>query len=198
MMMIVMLIMLYCVCSSKVWVIRSRREDLLSKDSDYLHKNCLLCAAHFQPSQFMNSSVRNKLTWNAVPSLFNIPNPSPSLESKRRTLVRVQVPSTETSTSNCLSTNIQPTEQEFMNNCEGILSFTMPDHLHKQSVKTILVNFVRNGVDMTSSGLCPYGTEFILDLFVRCRIYFHLKYLSQKATDVAKRKNRKASKVMNT
>ena len=88
-----MLMNLCCtdVSRSKAWVVHSRREDLLKKDADYLRKNCHLCAAHFEPSQFMNTKARNKLIWNALPSLFSIPNPPALVQSQRRILVRTEV-----------------------------------------------------------------------------------------------------------
>ena len=87
--------------------------------------------------------------------------------------------------------------EKFMNVCEGTVSFHMTHQLHQPCVKASLLNILQNSVDISSSGLCPVGAEFVLDLFVRCRIYFRLKYVSQKATELVKRKNRKAKKVMN-
>ena len=74
--------MLTCICTmfyhvywnyfrSKRWVINSKREDLMTKDSVYLYTNCRLCSEHFIDSQFMNSGNRNKLIWNAVPTKFS-------------------------------------------------------------------------------------------------------------------------------
>ena len=42
-----------------------------------------LCAAHFEDSEFTNPSYEDRLNWNAVPTLFDIPNPPPRKESKR-------------------------------------------------------------------------------------------------------------------
>ncbi|XP_066970837.1 uncharacterized protein [Macrobrachium rosenbergii] len=54
---------------SKQWVIACKREDLLKKDYLYLKKNCTLCEVHFQETQFM-SQKKDKLVWNAVPTIF--------------------------------------------------------------------------------------------------------------------------------
>ena len=37
----------------------------------------------------MNPAECNKLVWNAIPSLFEIPNPPPTVKSSRRKIVRV-------------------------------------------------------------------------------------------------------------
>jgi hypothetical protein len=39
----------------------------------------------------MNTKARNKLIWNALPSLFSIPNPPALVQSQRRILVRTEV-----------------------------------------------------------------------------------------------------------
>ena len=63
----------------KRWVQLSRRDDLRKMSTEYLHANCKLCADHFEQSQFMNSVLRNKLVWNAVPSIFSVPSPPKKL-----------------------------------------------------------------------------------------------------------------------
>ena len=47
-----------------------QREDLLRKDAVSVHKNCRLCAKHFQDSCFRNHS-RNRLGKMAVPTRFS-------------------------------------------------------------------------------------------------------------------------------
>ncbi|XP_069670524.1 zinc finger protein 679-like isoform X2 [Periplaneta americana] len=65
----------------KKWLINSRREDLMKKSVVYLYNNIKFCSLHFEDTQFMNEN-RNKLTWNAVPTLFDVPNkPASSLGS---------------------------------------------------------------------------------------------------------------------
>jgi len=76
-------------CSCKQWVVRCRREDLLKRDAAYLNRNCFLCASHFEPSQFTNPAMRNRLIWNALPSVFDIRNPPSRLQSLRRQTIRV-------------------------------------------------------------------------------------------------------------
>ncbi len=67
------------------WVINSRRGDLDKKSSKELNKNYRMCGKHFEDSQFMNPSVKNKLVWNAVPTIFDVPNP-PKLITPQRPL----------------------------------------------------------------------------------------------------------------
>lgn len=65
-----MIILLLCL-RSKQWVVKSKREDLLKKTAEYLHKNCRLCDRHFQPLMFMNPAKKEDgLVWNAVPTVF--------------------------------------------------------------------------------------------------------------------------------
>ena len=73
-------------CRCKEWVQRSRWQDLLNKDVAKLYRNCHLCSDHFEEShsQFMNALEKKRLIWNAVPSVFNVPNPPPSVTSKQR------------------------------------------------------------------------------------------------------------------
>jgi hypothetical protein len=56
--------------SMKQWALNCQREDLLHKDAVSVHKNCRLCAKHFQDSCFRNYS-RNWLGKTAVPTRFS-------------------------------------------------------------------------------------------------------------------------------
>ena len=58
----------------KKWVQHVRREDLTHTP---LNKLChfQLCSNHFEDSQFMHRNTKSKLIWNAVPTLFDVPNP---------------------------------------------------------------------------------------------------------------------------
>ena len=67
----------------KRWVINCRRKDLLGASVDYLHRNCRLCDDHFETSQFMNSE-KKRLIWNAVPTVFDVPNPPKPIAIKRK------------------------------------------------------------------------------------------------------------------
>ena len=73
---------------SKEWVVLCRREDLMSKDGDYLYKNCKMCAEHFEDMMFAND-LRNRLTPEAKPTLFSVPNPPPTVGTKRRVIEKV-------------------------------------------------------------------------------------------------------------
>ena len=76
------LLLLTCRCQR--WVQASRRDDLRDKSTEYLSANCKLCADHFEPSQFMNSQIRKKLVWNAVPTVFQVPNPPKRIDGGRK------------------------------------------------------------------------------------------------------------------
>ena len=69
--------------------------------------------------------------------------------------------------------------------------------LHKTHVKENAKSAVRQS--LTNNIFCSSDVlEFILDLFVRCRLYFVLKYLNDKMHTIRKcTRNRKATKIMN-
>ena len=50
-----------------------------------------LCSKHFEDSQFMNKETKNKLIWNAIPTLFDVLNPpskiTPSWTIKPRSMM---------------------------------------------------------------------------------------------------------------
>ena len=71
--------MIGVLCRCKEWVLRSGRYDLLHKDVAKLHRTCLFCSNHFEDSQFMNPQEKKRLVWNAVPTLFNMPDQPPSV-----------------------------------------------------------------------------------------------------------------------
>lgn len=70
------------------WVQNTRRHDLLHRTAAYLSHNCRLCSDHFELSQFNNKQTKNRLVWDAVPTLFDIHNPPKQLYSQRRKLER--------------------------------------------------------------------------------------------------------------
>ena len=75
----------------KEWVILCRRQDLINKTSEYLYKNCKLCAQHFEDAMFTNH-LKYRLNAQAKPTIFNIPNPPQRVGQKRRTLQRSTSP----------------------------------------------------------------------------------------------------------
>ena len=78
----------------------TRRKDLLHKSPEALN-TYVLCAQHFEFSQFMSREDRDRLIWSAVPTLFNVPNP-PKLVTSTRPLPRrrkASRPTPSTSTS---------------------------------------------------------------------------------------------------
>jgi len=80
-------------CRCKQWRINLRRSDLDKMTPAYLNKNYRLCSKHFEDSQFMNSK-RDKLVWNALPSLFDVPNPVEPVTPMRRIITKCEVAST--------------------------------------------------------------------------------------------------------
>uniref|UniRef100_UPI00358FEABB 52 kDa repressor of the inhibitor of the protein kinase-like n=1 Tax=Myxine glutinosa TaxID=7769 RepID=UPI00358FEABB len=66
------------------WVQNTRKDDLLNRSPVYLSNNCRLCAEHFEEDQFSNRMTKNRLKWNAVPTLFNVPNPPKALSTPRK------------------------------------------------------------------------------------------------------------------
>jgi hypothetical protein len=75
---------------SKEWVVLCRREDFAKKDAEYLYKNVRICAQHFEDIMFSND-LKNRLNPEAKPTLFNIPNPPPTVGVKRRAIERKTV-----------------------------------------------------------------------------------------------------------
>ncbi len=72
---------------AKKWVIKSRRADLLNKPLEYLNRNVCFCHDHFEELMFSNPE-KTRLNWNAVPTLFAVPNPPKSKVCKRHLAVR--------------------------------------------------------------------------------------------------------------
>lgn len=65
------------------WVENSRRKDLEGKEADILYRSYSLCSAHFEDSQFMNAQLKNSLVWNAIPTLFDVPDPPLSIAEEK-------------------------------------------------------------------------------------------------------------------
>jgi len=66
----------------RAWVQNCRRADLMGKKAHYLHKVCRLCSDHFEENQF-TTPEKKRLNWNAVPTIFNVPNPPMPMTTKR-------------------------------------------------------------------------------------------------------------------
>lgn len=94
----------------KKWVVNLRRDDLHGKSPEALYKNNVVCALHFEDSQFMNPFERNKLIHCAVPSLFDIPNPPKKVTPSRPPPKKRQPPDTHQPPSKraCLDTKQSP------------------------------------------------------------------------------------------
>lgn len=64
-------------------MINSRTQSLDGKTASELNGKYLLCAEHFESSQFMNPEKRCSLIHNAIPTIFMVPNPPKRLASMR-------------------------------------------------------------------------------------------------------------------
>ena len=63
----------------------TRREDLLGLTTAELRsRGFRLCSDHFEDSQFNCPAERRSLVWNAVPTLFSVPNPPEPVTPKRQ------------------------------------------------------------------------------------------------------------------
>ena len=56
----------------------------MKKDSEDLYRNNRICGKHFEDNHFMNAAEKNSLVWNAVPTIFDVPNPPPSVTPSRK------------------------------------------------------------------------------------------------------------------
>ena len=104
-----------------------------------------------------------------------------------------------------LNSLISPTDNfvKIIEQFDSVFSFFISTDLHKRDVKKHAKNAIKETVSETV--FCSTEVfDFMLDLFVRGRIYFMLKYLNEKEMNDKKRKstvgtgrkNRKASKVL--
>ena len=50
----------------------------MSYSTQKMNKQYTVCANHFEDNQFMNPAMKNRLIHNAVPTIFDIPNPPPN------------------------------------------------------------------------------------------------------------------------
>ena len=75
---------LFAFYRSRKWVQNTRREDLMKKDTEDLYRNNRICGKHFEDNQFMSAAEKNSLVWNAVPTIFDVPNPPPSVTPSRK------------------------------------------------------------------------------------------------------------------
>ncbi|KAL5246295.1 hypothetical protein ACI65C_013703 [Semiaphis heraclei] len=55
----------------KQWMEKCQTENLLKKKTTILYKNYRVCGVHFEDNMFLNPSTRNRLTMNAVPTIFS-------------------------------------------------------------------------------------------------------------------------------
>lgn len=55
----------------KIWIENCDLSYLLLKDPALVRKNYRVCGVHFEDKMFLNPKVKNRVTFNAVPTLFN-------------------------------------------------------------------------------------------------------------------------------
>jgi len=66
------------------WVQNTRRQDLLGKTAAELSKGGYrMCTLHFELSQLTVPQEKKRLNWNAVPTIFDVPNPPPKITPGR-------------------------------------------------------------------------------------------------------------------
>ena len=73
----------YFDCRCRRWVINCRRDDLIKRSTEYLSSNCNLCTFHFEGNQYTDES-RQKLIKDAIPTIFDVPNPPKKVATKRK------------------------------------------------------------------------------------------------------------------
>lgn len=66
-----------------IWISNCRNRSLEKVRIEKLSKSYRLCSEHFESSQFTNS-LHNRLNWNAVPTIFDNPNPAKMIQGKRK------------------------------------------------------------------------------------------------------------------
>ncbi|CAB4032325.1 THAP domain-containing [Paramuricea clavata] len=128
---------------SKEWVNLCRRLDLMDKTKKYWYNNCKLCSDHFEDCMFYND-LRNRLKSDAKPTLFEIPNPPPTISSIRRPLQREQtltappeVLNVQTDTILTASTSSQTTD-EISSNTPRKMKQKQAIKAQKQKIKRLI------------------------------------------------------------
>ena len=80
--------------------------------TEKLNKQYSVCSNHFEDSQFMNISTKNKLIHTAVPTLMNLPDPPPKLTPSRPIPKSQIVPTPSTSQIRCYTKKPQILETQ--------------------------------------------------------------------------------------
>lgn len=68
---------------SRQWVINCRRADLDKKSTEALNRGNVLCSEHFEPSLVIKTKTKQLLRRDAIPTLFKVSNPPPSVTPSR-------------------------------------------------------------------------------------------------------------------
>ena len=56
----------------------------MKRSPEYCNKNLRLCSNHFEDSEFVSILLRNRLNKDAIPTVFDVPNPPHKLAEKRK------------------------------------------------------------------------------------------------------------------
>ena len=81
---------------SKRWIHLSRRADLVGVSPEYLNANVKICSKHFESSQFKPDFKPRLLKRDAVPTLFDVPNPPAPVTIRRALTTRQMKPAVST------------------------------------------------------------------------------------------------------
>ena len=77
---------------------------------------------------------------------------------------------------------------------EGVFSFCVKHMFQLPCLKQTIIEQIQEKADFVDFR-SKEGSHFILDLFVRTRLFAHLKYVNDKLSITIARKNRKAKKI---
>ena len=117
----------------KKWIQNSRRQDLMGKSTEYCSKNILFCADHFETAMFMNPQTRNRLVWNAEPTIFVVPNPPPRVTPKREPAARSSAPEASPYLQKKHEQKVEKT-QRYLEECKAAIRRKRADRgLHSKS-----------------------------------------------------------------
>lgn len=148
----------------------------MAKDTEYLYKNCFICSDHFKSHFFLND-LKNRLHSNAIPTIFDVPNPPKLVASKRRRLNRSECASNLSSDNN----NKKNELDEVISDHEEIMKVAVVsggakgigravcEILAKNNYKVILIDIDSENGNIASAELQSlYGKENFM--FLNCDV----------------------------
>ncbi|XP_025077786.1 uncharacterized protein LOC112554286 [Pomacea canaliculata] len=125
----------------KIWMDFTRRKDFDHlTPSDVYGKGYCLCSDHFEESQYNCPTQKKSLVWNAVPTVFSIPNPPCKVTSSRkRPMDRMSKP-TSAKQPRILQKAVVLHEEQADIAVEPACSRTVPDSPTKAELKMEITN----------------------------------------------------------